>query len=70
MAKNHTKGIITKKEQPVKKEYGYEKDGVQLNFTLRVDIKKEMSAFMALMNSAAEDIAKDLAALDSKHDGK
>ena len=35
------KGVM-KKEQVVRKEFNYDQDNTKLNFTLRVDIKKEL----------------------------
>ena len=34
-----------KKESEENKKFNYEKDGTKLNFTLRTDIKKQLSNF-------------------------
>jgi hypothetical protein len=63
--KNPTKGIITK-EQQTRKEFVYNKDGVQLAFSLRIDIKKELKAFIDLMEAAKVDLAKELGLIDGE----
>jgi hypothetical protein len=54
------KGTIARGEQPVRKTFSYVKDGVALEFTLRVDIKKELKAWLDLMEVARLDIIKEI----------
>lgn len=56
--------ILKKAEQPVSRQFGYELDGITLSFTLRVDVKRQLKAWLALMEAAREDIEKELARLD------
>lgn len=52
--------IIEKDEQQLRKNFGYTKDGISLKFTLRVDVKKELKAFLELMAEAKQDIEKEI----------
>ena len=49
--------ISTNKEQ---KTWNLQKGDVQLNFTLRVDIKEEMKNFLEILESATESIKEEL----------
>lgn len=50
-------------DHAVRKQFNYTKDGCKLDFTLRIDIKKELSAFRDLMSKALEDIETELSKL-------
>ncbi len=52
--------IIEKDEQTLIKNFGYKKDGVSLSFDLRVDVKKQLKAFLELMEEAKKDIEEEL----------
>ena len=49
-----------RKENVIRKEYSYTMGDVNLKFTLRTDIKKEMVAFKQLMSAAIAEIEDDL----------
>lgn len=49
-----------KSESITRKEYSYTRDGVNLKFTLRTDVKKELKPFKELLLKALEDIESDL----------
>lgn len=53
------KDFITQVHIP-NKQYSYELDGIQLNFTLRQDVKKDMISFKKLCEQAMKDIDVDL----------
>ncbi len=58
--------IVEKDEQTLNKNFGYKKDGVSLSFALRVDVKKELKAFLELMEEARKDIEAEITKLDIK----
>lgn len=62
------KGVIQKVEQTTNRNFGYMLDGVKLEFTLRVDVKKEINAFLVLMEAATKEL-KDILA-DAEQSGK
>ena len=64
--KSLTKGIIQKQEQATTRSFGYELDGIQLSFSLRVDRKKDLISFMRLMEAAEKEIRDVLADLDQR----
>lgn len=66
MAKNSTKGLIQKHEQATTRSFGYELDGIQLTFSLRVDRKKDLNSFLRLMEAAEKEIRDVLADLDQQ----
>jgi hypothetical protein len=49
-----------KKETTDTRAFSYSKNKVQLNFSLRTDIKSEMKDFRELLLQAVEDINKEL----------
>lgn len=49
-----------KEDHIERKSFNYSKNGVQLNFTLRTDVKTEMKYFKELLEKAIEDINKEL----------
>jgi hypothetical protein len=49
-----------KEDHIERKSFNYSKNGVELNFTLRTDIKTELNIFKELMEKAIEDIKKEL----------
>jgi len=49
-----------KKETTETRAFTYSKNKVQLNFSLRTDIKSEMKDFRELLLQAVEDINKEL----------
>lgn len=48
------------------KSFSYHLDGVDLNFTLRIDTRKEMEAFVTVLYQATVDVNKQLAIYDSR----
>lgn len=66
MASKKNKGVLVKEEQQVKRDFGYSKDGITLNFTLRVDRKEQLQCFLDLMNAAADDIVDEIKRLDDE----
>lgn len=60
------KSVIQKAEQKVVKNFGYQKDGINLEFSLRVDVKKDLNIFLELMDAASRDIKNELARLDKE----
>ncbi len=54
-----------KKEQVVRKEFNYDQDNTKLNFTLRVDIKKELQNFLKCLNEAVIEVEAELEKLDN-----
>lgn len=52
---------ILQREQTENKSFGYKKGNVQLNFTLRVDIKQELKDFKECLEAALSDVDKVLA---------
>jgi len=56
-------GIFKKnimEDHTTRKAFHYDKGGVQLNFTLRVDIKSELRIFRDLLVKALEDIEEEI----------
>ena len=53
-----------KKSQEDKRTFNYEQDDVKLNFTLRTDVKRELVAFLDLLNEAKVDIEKVIKSFD------
>lgn len=51
---------MVKIERKIQKVFGYKKDDISLNFTLRVDIKDELIAFKELLDLAHEDINNEI----------
>ena len=51
---------IVKKETVDTRAFTYSKNKVQLNFSLRTDIKSELKDFRELLLQAVEDINKEL----------
>ncbi len=49
-----------KKESEENKKFNYEKDGTKLNFTLRTDIKKQLSNFKEILVEALSDVEAQL----------
>lgn len=54
---------ILKTESEVKKTFNYTLEGVNINFTLRIDIKKELKAAREICLRAAEDFKNELEAI-------
>lgn len=52
------------RENIQRKQYTYSVGGVQLQFTLRTDVKSEMKTWLELMARAKTDVEEDLKALD------
>lgn len=65
MGKNPLKDIITS-EKIERKDFSYSKQGVNLNFQLRTDIKKELVIFKEILEKAAEDVAAEIARVGGK----
>jgi hypothetical protein len=61
------KGVM-KKEQMVKKDFSYDIDGMRLNFTLRIDIKKDLQLFLKCLDEALVDVEAELLKIDNKID--
>lgn len=57
--KNPTKGVL-QSNNSVSKAFSYELDGVALNVTLRVDIKKDMKAFIQILDRCKADVEEEL----------
>lgn len=51
---------IIEKIMVIKKEFSFAKNGVQLNFTLRTDIKQQMKDFRDLLVEATEVLDKEI----------
>ena len=43
-----------------RKKFDYELDGITLNFTLRIDIIKELKAFKEILEEATNDVIDEL----------
>ena len=52
-------------DHSVKKTFNYTKDGVNLSFTLRIDIKSELTHFKELLEKALDDVIEEIKKLDS-----
>lgn len=65
MAKNPLKDIIST-EKIERKEFSYSKQGVNLNFSLRTDIKKELVIFKEILEKAAQDVSAEIARVGGK----
>ncbi len=51
------------KSEVSRKEFGFTKDGVQLNFTLRVDNTSELRPFKECLSAALESVDQEIAKL-------
>lgn len=51
---------IVKKETVDTRQFSYSKNKVNLNFSLRTDVKSELKDFKELLLQAVEDINKEL----------
>lgn len=65
MTSKKTKGIV-EKSTAMSKRFDYGLDGTTLNFTLRIDTKKELEAFKSCMLMALIDIDAELKLLSAK----
>ncbi len=54
------KKIVTKDTAQVTRQFNYSKDGVNLNFSLRVDVKKQLKIFKELLEIALKDVTEEL----------
>lgn len=61
MQRNPTKGVVSS-NNTTSKNYSYSKNNVNLNFTLRTDVKKEQKDFLELMKRAVRELESDLEA--------
>lgn len=52
-----------KKDHAENKTFSYSKDGVTLNFTLRIDIKKQLVAFEEMLVEAIKDVKEQIGKL-------
>lgn len=60
------KDTILKTESFLRKEFALEKNGIRLNFTLRVDIKQELKDFKDLLELAQTQVKEELEKLSNK----
>jgi hypothetical protein len=65
-SKNSPKKILKRDEQATSKSFGYELEGTRLQFTLRVDIKRELKAWLELMEAAKRDVIIEINKLEGK----
>lgn len=49
-----------KQDHTTRKNFKYEKEGIALSFTLRVDVKNELKNFEDLLIVALEDVREEL----------
>ena len=55
---------ILKTEQISRKDFSYELDGIRLNFQLRIDVKRELAAFLEILKRAQEDVDEEIKKLN------
>lgn len=60
MVAKEQKGVIVKDSSIINRQFSYSLDGVNLNFSLRIDVKKELKTFLELMEAAKRDIELQL----------
>lgn len=49
-----------RRDHTTNKKFGYNKDGVTLDFTLRTDVKIELVAFLEMLKQAVVDVQEEL----------
>lgn len=57
--KNPTKGVM-QSNNSVSKNFSYELDGVTLNTTLRIDVKKDLKAWLQILERCKADVEEEL----------
>lgn len=57
--KNPTKGVM-QSNNSVSKNFSYELDGVALNVTLRIDVKKDLKAWLQILERCKADVEEEL----------
>jgi hypothetical protein len=53
-------GKKIKKENVIRKTYSSKEDNVEISFTFRIDVKKELEAGIKLISSIMEEMKEDL----------
>ena len=61
------KSILKKDTAVTRKTFVYDLDGVRIEFTLRIDVKKELKAARLIVDQALKDFDVELYKLDNQH---
>lgn len=58
--------IVQRDTGVVQRQFKYSLDGVNLDFTLRIDVKKELKDFLELLKIAEQDVSEELNKISDK----
>lgn len=54
---------ITQRDHTENKTFSYKRNGVELDFTLRIDIKQQLKDFLELLKEAQKDVESEITKL-------